>query len=69
MTEVILPYLFLDRKMADRENVHKQEVEVLNSKLQASQLERQSITSQMVELSAENKRFQTEVKIMNRSVK
>ena len=55
--------------MADRENVHKQEVEVLNSKLQASQLERQSITSQMVELSAENKRFQTEVKIMNRSVK
>lgn len=55
--------------MAEMEDSHKQEMENLNTKLHASQVERKTLGSQMIELSAENKRCQAESKLMHKSVK
>lgn len=57
----------LKQKLLDIETSHKQEVESVNNKLLASQLERKTLGSQVVEVTAENRRLQMEIKLMHKS--
>ena len=57
------------RKLSDVEEQHRQEVENINCKLHASQIERKSLGAQVLELTSENKRHQMESKLMHKSVR
>jgi len=57
------------RKFSDFEEARRQEVDVFNNKLHASQLERKALAGQVIELTAETRRSQTESKLMHKSVK
>ncbi|KAL4234384.1 cilium assembly [Mactra antiquata] len=57
------------QKMSEVELKHKEELDLYNNKLHASQIERKTLANQTIELAAENKRLQTEVKLMHKGVK
>lgn len=59
----------MKQKMSEMEEKHRQEVENLNNRLVASQLERKTLGSQLIETQSENKRIQMEAKLMHKAVR
>ncbi|KAJ8303357.1 hypothetical protein KUTeg_019753 [Tegillarca granosa] len=59
----------LKMKIQEIQTSHKEETENLRIKIQVSQEERKKQASQMIELTAENKRLQSEMKYMHKAVK
>lgn len=55
--------------MSDLEEQYRQEVDNLNNKLLASQVERKTLGAQVIELTSENRRHQMEAKLMHKSVR
>ncbi|XP_053400962.1 centrosomal protein of 89 kDa-like isoform X5 [Mercenaria mercenaria] len=59
----------LKQKMSDLEEQQRQEVDTLNNKLHASQVERKTLGAQVIELTSESRRHQMEAKLMHKSVR
>ncbi|XP_052816881.1 centrosomal protein of 89 kDa-like isoform X2 [Mya arenaria] len=59
----------MKKKLSDADEAHRQELEAVNGKLHASQAERKGLASQVIELTAENKRHSVEARLMHKSVR
>ncbi|XP_060586840.1 centrosomal protein of 89 kDa-like isoform X2 [Ruditapes philippinarum] len=59
----------LKQKLSDVTEQHRQEVDSINNKLHASQVERKTLGAQVLELTSENRRHQMEARLMHKSVR